>query len=398
MLVNLYFYNMDNQLSLFGFEEPVAPIQPANTSKIEEKMEEAHEQNELENAAPENEASTEELAIDHESASVAFEEETTKSEAFLEGELNEVVQPNKTLVTVESLLHQAAVEYPIYDPLKKEDPEPSTEITSEDDNIAKEGSDDGSVIETTPIATLDEVVIPNQEVPVIENILEEELQGIVIQNDSQEETDEVESLPVLDEETPMFQEEKLPIEAPLGEITEIEPSSEIEEETVSSKIHAQQPNNVASPEKEEEIPSIAKATPIAESFGKKGRKSFKEIDAEVDLIQVPSDEVLFSKQYYPISQVAKWFRVNNSLLRFWENEFDILKPRKNRKGDRLFRPEDVKNLQIIYYLLRQKKYTISGARKFIKNNRKTVDVNMKVVQTLNDFKRFLLELKVNSER
>ncbi|PZP49298.1 MAG: MerR family transcriptional regulator [Pseudopedobacter saltans] len=155
-------------------------------------------------------------------------------------------------------------------------------------------------------------------------------------------------------------------------------------------------NQLVEVKQEEKL--VEEPKPLAERFGKKGRKSFKEIDAEVDLIQVPSDEILFSKQYYPISQVAKWFRVNNSLLRFWENEFEILKPRKNRKGDRLFRPEDIKNLQIIYYLLRQKKYTIAGARKFIKNNRKTVDVNMKVVQTLNDFKRFLLELKANSER
>ncbi len=55
---------------------------------------------------------------------------------------------------------------------------------------------------------------------------------------------------------------------------------------------------------------------------KRGRKSFKEIDAEVDLIEVPDDETLFQKQYYAISEVAKWFRVNTSLLRFWENEFD----------------------------------------------------------------------------
>ncbi|QES91009.1 MerR family transcriptional regulator [Rhizosphaericola mali] len=129
--------------------------------------------------------------------------------------------------------------------------------------------------------------------------------------------------------------------------------------------------------------------------GKRGRKSFKEIDAEVDLIEVPEDDILFSKQYYPISEVAKWFRVNNSLLRFWENEFDILKPRKNRKGDRLFRPEDIKNLQVIYYLLRNKKYTIDGAKKYLKTNKKTADVNLQIIHALNNFKGFLLELKTN---
>lgn len=129
--------------------------------------------------------------------------------------------------------------------------------------------------------------------------------------------------------------------------------------------------------------------------GKRGRKSFKEIDAEVDLIDVPEDDVLFSKQYYPISEVAKWFRVNNSLLRFWENEFDILKPRKNRKGDRLFRPEDIKNLQVIYYLLRNKKYTIDGAKKYLKTNKKTADINLQIIHALNNFIGFLLELKAN---
>src|SRR5206468_2635720 len=110
-------------------------------------------------------------------------------------------------------------------------------------------------------------------------------------------------------------------------------------------------------------------------------------------IEVPEDEILFKKQYYSISEVAQWFRVNNSLLRFWENEFDILKPRKNRKGDRLFRPEDVKNLQLIYQLLRQRKYTIEGAKEYIKTNRKKADIELQLTNTLHRFKGFLLDLK-----
>lgn len=128
---------------------------------------------------------------------------------------------------------------------------------------------------------------------------------------------------------------------------------------------------------------------------KRGRKSFKEIDTEADLISVPDDEDLFKKQYYSITEVARWFRVNNSLLRFWENEFPVLKPRKNRKGDRLFRPEDVKNLQVIYYLLRQRKFTIDGARKYLKTNKENVEANLKIIQSLNKFKGFLLEIKAN---
>lgn len=128
---------------------------------------------------------------------------------------------------------------------------------------------------------------------------------------------------------------------------------------------------------------------------KRGRKSFKEIDNEIDLVSIPVDEELFKKQYYPISTVAKWFRVNASLLRFWENEFSILKPRKTRKGDRLFRPEDIKNLQIIYHLLRQRKFTIEGAKKYLKANKQTADVHLQIIQSLNQFKSFLLELKAN---
>jgi DNA-binding transcriptional MerR regulator len=128
---------------------------------------------------------------------------------------------------------------------------------------------------------------------------------------------------------------------------------------------------------------------------KRGRKSFKEIDAEADLIEIPDDEILNQKQYYSISQVAQWFKVNTSLIRFWENEFDIIKPKKNGKGDRLFRPEDVKNLQLIYHLLRERKYTIEGAKEFLKTNKKKVDVELQLTQTLQKFKGFLLDLKAN---
>ncbi len=140
---------------------------------------------------------------------------------------------------------------------------------------------------------------------------------------------------------------------------------------------------------------IAKKPKVRKPPQKRGRKSFKEIDAEADLIELPDDETLFQKQYYPISEVAKWFRVNTSLIRFWSNEFDILKPRKNRKGDRLFRPEDVKNLQLIYQLLRVRKFSIDGARDFIKANKKKADTQLQLTQTLQKFKGFLLELKAN---
>jgi len=125
---------------------------------------------------------------------------------------------------------------------------------------------------------------------------------------------------------------------------------------------------------------------------KRGRLSLKEIDVNADLIQVPPDEILFQKQYYSIGEVAKWFRVNQSLIRYWETEFDILQPRKNRKGDRFFRPIDVKNLLLIHDLLRRRKFTLEGAKEFLKKSTR-VDEKFEMIQSLEKIKGFFLELK-----
>jgi len=136
-----------------------------------------------------------------------------------------------------------------------------------------------------------------------------------------------------------------------------------------------------------------KAKPAPEKTkSKRGRKSLKEVAAEADLIDIPADEVLFSKQYYTMGEVAEMFRVNQSLLRFWETEFSILQPRKNRKGDRYFRPIDIKNLHLIYHLLRQRKYTIEGAKEFLRKNKKA-EQRFEAIQRLQQIKAFLLELK-----
>ena len=132
--------------------------------------------------------------------------------------------------------------------------------------------------------------------------------------------------------------------------------------------------------------------PPPQTPSKRGRKSLKQVSAEADLIEIPVDEVLFGKQYYTMGEVSEMFRVNQSLLRFWESEFDILQPRKNKKGDRYFRPVDIKNLHLIYHLLRQKKYTIEGAKDFLKKNKKA-DERFEVVQRLQEIKAFLLEWK-----
>jgi DNA-binding transcriptional MerR regulator len=138
--------------------------------------------------------------------------------------------------------------------------------------------------------------------------------------------------------------------------------------------------------------------PVVEEIQKRrsprGRLSLKEIHVNADLIQIPPDEILFQKQYYSIGEVSKWFRVNQSLIRYWETEFDILEPRKNRKGDRFFRPVDVKNLVLIHDLLRRRKFTIEGAKEFLKKNKKGEE-KFAMIQSLEKIKSFLNELKAS---
>jgi DNA-binding transcriptional MerR regulator len=142
-----------------------------------------------------------------------------------------------------------------------------------------------------------------------------------------------------------------------------------------------------------------KIIPITETVktivpGKRGRKSLKTVDENADLVQIPEDEILFQKQYYSIGDVAEMFRENTSLIRYWETEFDILNPRKNRKGDRFFRPIDVKNLKLIYDLLRRRKMTIEGAKAYLKNSSKA-DEKYELIQSLEKIKGFLLEMKAS---
>lgn len=134
--------------------------------------------------------------------------------------------------------------------------------------------------------------------------------------------------------------------------------------------------------------------PAVKKKSTRGRKSMKEMAAAADLVEVPEDEVLYQKMYYSIGQVATWFKVNPSLIRLWENEFDVLKPKKNGKGDRLFRPEDVKNIQLIYHLTREKKYTMEGAKDYFRNNKKAEE-KFATINSLKKIKSFLLELKSN---
>jgi DNA-binding transcriptional MerR regulator len=88
------------------------------------------------------------------------------------------------------------------------------------------------------------------------------------------------------------------------------------------------------------------------------------------------------------------FNVNPSLIRTWENEFDIIEPRKNRKGDRYFRPVDIKHLLLIHQLIRKQKYTLEGAKDYMKKNKKASE-RFAMIQSLQKIKSFLLEVKAN---
>ena len=134
--------------------------------------------------------------------------------------------------------------------------------------------------------------------------------------------------------------------------------------------------------------------PVLKIKSGRGRKSIRQVSEEADLIQIPEDEILFQKQYYTMGEVAEMFRVNQSLLRFWEAEFNILQPKKNKKGDRYFRPVDIKNLHLIYHLLRQRKYTIEGAKDFLRSNSKAEE-KFETIKKLEEVKNFLLEMKAN---
>ncbi|MEN2435476.1 MerR family transcriptional regulator [Weeksellaceae bacterium A-14] len=98
------------------------------------------------------------------------------------------------------------------------------------------------------------------------------------------------------------------------------------------------------------------------------------------------------KLYYSIGEVARAFDVNTSLIRYWEQEFPILKPKKNKKGNRYFTPEDIKNLKIIYHLVKEKGYTLDGARIALTTNYK-ISETVSMIDRLEFVKAELNRLK-----
>ena len=99
------------------------------------------------------------------------------------------------------------------------------------------------------------------------------------------------------------------------------------------------------------------------------------------------------KRYYGIGEVARAFDVNTSLIRFWEKEFDVLQPKKNAKGNRKFTPQDIKNLKLIYHLVKERGFTLDGAKLHLKEERKKTLSNFDIIQKLEGVKAELTKIK-----
>ncbi len=100
-----------------------------------------------------------------------------------------------------------------------------------------------------------------------------------------------------------------------------------------------------------------------------------------------------NKRYYSIGEVAKAFDVNTSLLRFWDQEFEVIQPKKNKKGNRLFTQEDIKNLQLIYRLVKEKGFTLDGAKKALKEKPKKLNATNDIIVKLEAIKQELINIE-----
>ena len=108
---------------------------------------------------------------------------------------------------------------------------------------------------------------------------------------------------------------------------------------------------------------------------------------------MPYKENEIKKIYYSIGEVAEMFKVSTSLVRYWENEFEILKPKKNKKGNRFFTNEDIENLKIIFHLVKERGFTLEGAKNKLKENKSDTVDNARIINSLRNLKSFLEELK-----
>lgn len=110
---------------------------------------------------------------------------------------------------------------------------------------------------------------------------------------------------------------------------------------------------------------------------------------------MPYKEKAIEKLYYSISEVAEMFGVNNSLIRFWEKEFDIIKPKKNKKGNRMFTKSDIENFRVIYHLVKERGFTLQGAQQKLKENKSDTVNKVEVIDRLSKVRGFLMDLRDN---
>jgi DNA-binding transcriptional MerR regulator len=110
---------------------------------------------------------------------------------------------------------------------------------------------------------------------------------------------------------------------------------------------------------------------------------------------MPYKEKKVEKLYYSIGEVAGMFDVNTSLIRFWEKEFDVIKPKKNKKGNRFFTKDDIDNFHLIYHLVKEKGMTLKGAKLKLKENKTNATNNFEVIKSLKEIKELLIDIKDN---
>ncbi len=108
---------------------------------------------------------------------------------------------------------------------------------------------------------------------------------------------------------------------------------------------------------------------------------------------MPYKEKEIEKVYYPIGEVAEMFQVNASLIRFWEKEFDIIRPKKNKKGNRLFTKEDIENFKKIFILVKQEGFTLEGAKQKLKHPVANVTQNDEIYTKLIKVRASLIEIE-----
>jgi DNA-binding transcriptional MerR regulator len=108
---------------------------------------------------------------------------------------------------------------------------------------------------------------------------------------------------------------------------------------------------------------------------------------------VPYKEKVIEKKYFTIGEVAEQLDVATSLIRFWESEFDIIKPKKNRKGNRQFTKEDIENVKLIFHLVKERGFTLQGAKDLLKNSSTSIKEKMDMIDSMKQNRIFLVELK-----